>query len=118
MQHKGLENGRWAEMSFINQMANIGSEVGRASKWKKKGNREMATNAFERALELIDLTIKFGRTDSTITEGSRKSMLKEICRLRECFCEEFLSEDLNAIEPTEKYFMHFALAQRIKSVKS
>ena len=117
MQHKCLEDGRWAEMSFMNQMANIGSEVGRASKWKKRGKTEMANNAFERALELIDITIKFGRSNATESEGSRKSMLRELCRLRECFCAEFLSEDLNAIDLTEKYFMHFALAQRIKSVK-
>ena len=35
MQHKTLENGRWAEMSFIDQMANIGSEIHRTSVWKK-----------------------------------------------------------------------------------
>lgn len=37
MQHSGLENGRWSEMPFVEQMANIGSEVGRTAKWKIKG---------------------------------------------------------------------------------
>ena len=27
MQHKDLENGRWAELTFPQQMANIGSET-------------------------------------------------------------------------------------------
>lgn len=36
MQHKTLENGRWAEMSFIDQMANIGREIHRTSVWGKK----------------------------------------------------------------------------------
>ena len=36
---------RWAEMPFIVQMANIGSEVGRTFKWKRKGNENMAKGA-------------------------------------------------------------------------
>ncbi len=32
MQHATLENGRWAEMSFPQQMANIGSETSRVLK--------------------------------------------------------------------------------------
>lgn len=116
MQHKGLEDGRWAEMSFVSQMANIGSEVGRTAKWKKKGKPEMAQSAFYRALELIDLTIKFGRIDKSAAQ--RSSMLRELCRVRECFCEDYFSEDVNSVDALEQYFMHFAMAERLASNKS
>lgn len=115
MQHKGLEDGRWAEMSFISQMANIGSEVGRTAKWKKKGKPEMAQNAFYRALELIDLTIKFGRINEP---EKRSAMLRELCRVRECFCEDYFSDDVNSVDALEQYFMHFAIAERLSSNKA
>ena len=108
MQHKTLENGRWAEMPFLEQMANIGSEVYRTSSWKIKGNAGRAQAAFERALELIDLTIKYGR----LHESGRNAMLEEICRLREVFCMEYLSPDPTALTSFDKYFMLFAIAAR------
>ena len=40
MQHKTLEDGRWANMPFIEQMANIGSEISRTANWKEKGNEK------------------------------------------------------------------------------
>ena len=116
MQHKGLENGRWAEMSFISQMANIGSEIGRTAKWKKKGKTEMAQSAFYRALELIDLTLKYGRINDTVER--RSAMLRELCRVRECFCEEYFSDDPNSVDGLEKYFMHFAVAERLAQHKA
>ena len=56
-QHKDLAAGRWGQLSFIEQMANIGSEVERALNWRIKKNTDYAQKAFERALELIDLTL-------------------------------------------------------------
>ena len=50
-QHKNLlENGRWFDLSLMEQMANIGAEVGRAINWKNKANLEYSRFAFERAL--------------------------------------------------------------------
>jgi hypothetical protein len=56
-QHKELAAGRWNMLSFAEQMANIGSEIERTIKWRGKGRPDMSGRAFERALELIDLTI-------------------------------------------------------------
>lgn len=110
MQHKTLEDGRWAAMPFVEQMANIGSEVLRTSKWKIKGKSEYAAKAFERALELFDLTIRYGR----LSDGrkGRVPMLREVCRLREVFCECYLSENQYAVASLDKYFMHFGIAAR------
>ena len=60
-QHKELSQGKWQKMSLIEQMANIGSEVERAINWKNKNDKEYSRMAFERALELIDLTISDGK---------------------------------------------------------
>ncbi len=35
-QHKNLAAGRWHKISFLKQMANIGSEIERAISWKNK----------------------------------------------------------------------------------
>ena len=81
-----LDADRWASISLMEQMANIGSEVGRTCKWLMKGKSDMAEKAFIRSLDLIDLTIKYGRYNQP---GIGES-LKELCRLRECFCAVLL----------------------------
>ena len=56
--HKALrENNRWQELSFADRMANVGSEVSRACRWKHKGDAEKTFNAAARGLELLDMTI-------------------------------------------------------------
>lgn len=104
------ERNRWRELSLIEQMANISSEVGRTGKWKTKGNAAMAESAFIRALDLIDATIAEGRRNAP----GRDSMLNELCREREMFCMEYLSEKPDALLPSERYFSHFAKAYALK----
>ena len=38
--HQQLAAGRWQQFSLVTQLANIGSEVERAIKWKREGNDE------------------------------------------------------------------------------
>ncbi len=83
-QHKQSANGRWFEFSLSEQMANIGSEVERAMLWKEKKNYEYSSLAFERAIELLDLTVK---------DGKNKFRLKEILRLREALVDYFLFDN-------------------------
>lgn len=111
MEYKALDNVRWAAMDFIGQMANIGSEIGRTYKWVSKGKKGLAESAFLRALDLIDLTLKYGRLN---TDG-RGTMLKELCRLRECFCGAYLESDTNTLSYLDRYMMDFAVAQRKKT---
>lgn len=104
-QHKDLAAGRWAELSFCEQMANIGSEVERTLKWKEKGNQEYSEKAFFRALELFDLTIKFNKN---------KSAFKELTRLREAFCGFVTDDNLYDLSADflRKYFFYFAICAR------
>ena len=112
MENSRLNDERWKSISFIEQMANIGSEVGRTAKWVQKAKPTLAESAFERALELIDLTIRYGRLDSPY----RGTMLKELCRIREYFCGAYEMSDIATLTWLDKYFGDFALAQRKRAL--
>lgn len=113
MENNMLDIERWKSITFIEQMANIGSEIGRTAKWVQKAKPAMAESAFIRALDLIDLTLKYGRLDSPY----RATMLKELCRLREYFCGAYEISDTVTLAWLDKYFRSFAIAQR-KQAKS
>ena len=108
MENSRLNDERWKSLSFVEQMANIGSEVGRTAKWVQKAKPSMAEGAFVRALELIDLTLKYGRLDSPL----RDTMLRELCKIREYFCGAYERSDTAFLMWLDKYFGDFALAQR------
>lgn len=104
-QHKTLAEGRWSQLSFIEQMANIGSEVERALNWQAKNNADYCQQAYERSLELMDLTL-----DNL--KGFPR--LKEVARLREVIVDYF--SGTNQFKCTDKsfrkYFLNFAFAIR------
>jgi hypothetical protein len=104
-QHKDLAAGRWNQLSFVEQMANIGSEVERALNWRAKHNAAYAQQAFERSLELIDLTLE------GLTSFAR---LKEVARLREALVDYFLGENQFKFTSTslKNYFLNFTFAAR------
>ncbi|MFZ2975601.1 MAG: hypothetical protein WA055_03180 [Candidatus Moraniibacteriota bacterium] len=106
MQHTDLTNERWQNFSFFEQMANVGSEVERTIKWKNKENLEYSRMAFERALELLDLTI---------SDPKNKKRLKEILRVREVLADYFAFQ--NEYKSTDKswqnYFYSFNFAARL-----
>ena len=106
--HKDLATGRWNELSFIEQMANIGSEVERALNWQAKNNVVYSQQAFERAIELMDLTL-----DSAKGFGR----LKEIARLREAIIGYFFGDNEFQFneEDLRKYFYNFIYASRRNS---
>ena len=104
-QHKDLTVERWNQFSVLEQMANIGSEVERALNWKTKQNAAYSQKAFERALELLDLTL-----DST----KDPARLKEVARVREVLVDYFFGTNqfMSTEESWKKYFFHFAYAAR------
>ena len=108
MEAKTVAEERWASLSLMEQMANIGSEVGRTRKWIEKGKMQTAEGAFVRALDLIDITIKVGRFNM----DSRPCLLEELCRVRELFAGAFLERDADNLAYLDKYFSQFASALR------
>lgn len=105
IQHKNLAGGRWQTLTFFEQMANVGSEVERAIKWKNKNNVTYSVLAFERALELLDLTIG---------NETKMSRLKELTRVRETLADYFAFENIygSSDEKWQKYFYVFNFAVR------
>ena len=106
MQHTSLENGRWAQLTFPQQMANIGSETSRIYRALEAGKESRAESAFVRFQELVDLTIKYGRTDASPL--FRSAMIEELCRLRELYCKAFLERNLSELAAFNRYFDRFA----------
>ena len=105
VQHAGLAAGRWKEMSLVEQMANIGSEVNRALNWKAKNNEPFCQKAVDRALELLDLSLE------NTTEFPR---LRELTRTREALVDYFMGN--NSYHSSEhiwrKSFLFYAVALR------
>lgn len=102
--HTQLASGRWYSLSLVEQLANVGSDVARAARSYGK-DQQRCQQAFERALELLDLTIMDERW---------KGRRKELTRARELLCDAMLGgttygSDLASLD---RYFFHFAMAAR------
>ena len=104
-QHKELAAGRWFELTFFEQMANVGSEVGRAIIWKGK-NDGYRIKSIERALELLDLTI---------ADIRNRARLKELTRLREALVDHFYFDNRYASSDRlwQNYFYAFGYAANL-----
>ena len=102
--HDELARGRWRTFSLAEQLGNVGSEVSRMISWRARGNETYAERAFERALELLDLTLGDGRWT-----GPRR---REIARAREALCSDFLARDEASLRSLDRYSTAFALLAR------
>ncbi len=104
--HEQLAAGRWHSLSLMEQLGNVGSDVARAAWWYGK-DQQRCQQAFERALELLDLTIADDRW---------KGRKKELTRARELLCDAMFGghtygSDLSSLD---RYFFHFAMAARAR----
>lgn len=118
LQHTTIQE-TWKNLSFPEQMANIGSEVERAMKWKEKNNQKFSQKAFFRALELFNLTLKNIATPTTqlnhpnTTKNkiptNNLSRITEIARSKELFADYFIGENQynSTKESWQKYFKQF-----------
>ena len=100
-----LSDGKWNKMSLVEQMGNVGSEVSRCIKWKNKNDKKNSNFAFERALELLDMTIK---------DSKNTKRLRELTRIRETFIDYIVFD--NQYRATDNlwnnYFLSFGFAAR------
>lgn len=104
IQHASLANGRWQNLSLLEQLGNIGSEIGRAVKSKDYDDKNAAGR---RALELFDLTLADKRWYGRGTE---------IARAREVAADFLFGDNQYKSDglTLERYFMQFALAARLQ----
>ena len=100
--HSDAITQRWSELTLSQQLGNVGSEVSRMLKWRGKDDA-IAERAFERMLELMDLTMQ------NQTNGPR---LREIARAREVLVQTWQSQ-ATADSPEwislNRYFFQFAM---------
>jgi len=94
-----VSESRWHSLTLAEQMANIGSEVGRAAKWQRKDDK-LFDGAVKRAMELIDLTLEDPRW---------RSRLLELGRFKEFFCDAVLDgkEYGTKLSGLDSYFLPF-----------
>jgi hypothetical protein len=87
-------------------MANIGSEIIRALKWRDKGNEALSHRALVRAFELLDLSL-----DAAETPPRRR----EFARLREALVDFFYCSNSygSTHDQWMSYFNHFNYAARL-----
>jgi hypothetical protein len=103
--HRDLASGRWFRLSLAEQLGNVGSEYERALSWKKRGEQLHFEKAFDRMLELLDLTIADQRWHN--------HRLKELVRLREVVCAEFFGEPFGSdTGDLRNYFLYFGILAR------
>ena len=102
--HKNLAAGRWFELSLMEQLGNIGSEVSRARNAQGKDAARFQSAA-NRALELFDLTLGDSRW---------RGRLWEIGRAREVFFDAISGgkEYGSSLSNLDRYFTCFALLAR------
>jgi len=103
--HRELAEGRWNTLPFFEQMANVGSEVERTVAWRVKVNASYSERAFERALELLDLTV---------ADPKNRGRLRELLRVREALADHFFFDNSyrSSAESWRRYFDCFLRAAR------
>lgn len=96
----------WDQFSLIEQMGNIGSEIGRAARLENTDSSGFVSAA-NRALELFDMTLRDRRW---------LGRLREIGRVREIFCDIIWGENKykTGLSDLERYFTYFAIAARLR----
>lgn len=100
-----ISEAHWGELSLNEQLGNIGSEVGRALSWQKRGGHDHVEHAVGRALELFDLTLDDRRWIPR---------LRELARAREVLADYFYGGNNygSTAVTLERYFYYFAYAAR------
>ena len=84
--HKNLTPQKWAQYKEEQQILMIANELNRAKNWIMKNDSEETDNCYERAFELLDLTV-------SITE--KNNLRTELLRLREELAILYLRSDKN-----------------------
>jgi len=100
--HKDLAAGRWYELSFAQQLGNIGSEISRA-KLSLNKEEDRFWGAVARGQELFFLTLSDRRWS--------KSRKRELNRAYEIFCDAVLGGNAygSDLASVDMYFTYFAI---------
>lgn len=101
--HTAMSQGRWDELSFAEQMGNIGGEVARARSADERGDIERRNKSIARALELVDLTLR------TAISQPRK---RELELFRDVIARAREDQAGASLEMIEQYCLPFGIVAR------
>ena len=102
-----FDRARWAQLTFNEQMGNIGSEVGRAIIAHRNGNTVRESRAIDRAIDLFSATVE------ALIGTKYAYRLKEVLRARDEFLRLFFDGTFDQdADNIDRYFMYFAFAAR------
>jgi len=102
-----FDRARWAQLTFNEQMGNIGSEVGRAIIAHRNGNAVRESRAIDRAIDLFSATVE------ALIDTKYSYRLKEVLRARDEFLSLFFDGTFDReADNIDRYFMYFAFAAR------
>ena len=109
--HKELTLEKRSKFSLLEQLANVGMDIDRVIRAKNQGDLDYSNKTFERALELLDLTIADSKNS-----GHR---LRELGRVREALKDYFWGD--NEYNSTDEqwynYFYNFNYAAALAKGK-
>ena len=97
-----IDQKRWQNLSFYQQMGNIASELSRAIKFKDNNDAEHMNSSLWRLLELMNLTVD---------DEKNRSRLRELCRFKEVLSDWYCQTKVYAIDPEslKSYSLNFAM---------
>jgi len=94
MLHTGLTSDKWSSFGIDKQILMIANEMNRAKNWIEKKDFEKVLHCYERALELLDLTVN---------SSKNRSLVNELMRFRELLATEYIHK-VNNTEQNLKLF--------------
>jgi hypothetical protein len=96
---------KWQKLTILEQIGNIGSEVGRAISAERRHDETSKNGAIARAFDLFNAT-----SDGLVRQKSPR--LREVLHARDQFLSLFFDDNFEETDKVENYFMHFAVAAR------
>ncbi len=107
MNNYQIDRERWSKFTILEQMGNIGSEVGRSIIAWRNHDTPRFKGALNRALDLFDAT-----TELLVKQHSPR--IKEVLRSKDQYLRLFFDGTFETdADAMERYFMQYALAARI-----
>ena len=95
---------KWFAMPVAEQLANVGGEVGRAIRWKARGDAQKSRNFCDKAIEFLELSVR---------DPKNKHRVGELINAEEELKDYFFGE--NMFGTTDEALMKYydAFLQRI-----
>lgn len=100
MLHTHLTSEKWKSYSPDKQILMIANEINRAKNWIEKKDFEKVSHCYERAFELIDLTVDTSKN---------KSLIKELLRFRELIATEYVHRVSDKKTNSELFYVLLSL---------